>query len=196
MYNIRPIVSSVFTTGNLVVDWLRMGPYDPPSCTYQSRVLDAGDSTAHWVSLNWTGRQPVSTTVVFGTRTGSSASPDGSWSGWTGVNGSTIGSPNGRYIQYQVQLTTTDLVNTPAVESVALSYSTGKVSQTITFSPLPDKTYGNSPFTVSATATSGLVVTFTVSGACINSGTNGATVTLTGAGELHGDGASVGQHDL
>ena len=80
--------------------------------------------------------------------------------------------------------TTTDLVNTPAVESVALSYSTGKVSQTITFNPnpLPDKTYGNSPFTVAATASSNLVVTFTVSGACINSGTNGATVTLTGAG--------------
>ena len=179
LYNIRPIVSSVLITGNLVVDWLRMSPY-PESCTYQSRVLDAGDSTAHWVSLNWIGRQPVSTTVVFGTRTGNSASPDGSWSGWTGVNGSTIGSPNGRYIQYQVQLTTTtDLVNTPAVESVALAYSTGKLSQTITFNPLGNKTYGDPAFTVAATATSGLTVTFTASGAC---SITGATVSLTGAG--------------
>ena len=58
----------------------------------------------------------------------------------------------------------------------------GKLPQTITFNSLPDKAYGDPSFTVSATASSGLTVTFTVSGACINSGTNGATVTLTGAG--------------
>ena len=57
-----------------------------------------------------------------------------------------------------------------------------KASQTITFDPLPGKTYGDPPFTVVATATSGLPVTFTVSGACSNSGVNGPTVTLTGVG--------------
>ena len=45
--------------------------------------------------------------------------------------------------------------------------------------PLPNKTYGEPPFTVVATATSSLPVTFTVSGTCSIAG---ATVTVTGVG--------------
>jgi hypothetical protein len=54
-----------------------------------------------------------------------------------------------------------------------------KASQTITFGPLPAKTYGDPPFTVSATASSGLTVSFSASGNCTVTGT---TVTITGAG--------------
>ena len=54
-----------------------------------------------------------------------------------------------------------------------------KADQTITFGPLADKTYGDAPFTVSATASSGLTVTFTASGQCAISGN---TVTITGTG--------------
>ena len=72
--------------------------------------------------------------------------------------------------------------NYNAAPDVPQTFSIAKANQTITFAALPDKTYGDPPFTVVATATSGLPVTFTVSGACTNSGTNGATVTLTGAG--------------
>jgi hypothetical protein len=52
-------------------------------------------------------------------------------------------------------------------------------SQTITFAPWADKTYGDPDFIVSATASSGLVVSFAASGNCTVSGT---TVHLTGAG--------------
>ena len=55
----------------------------------------------------------------------------------------------------------------------------GKIDQNIIFDGLPDKTYGDSAFTVSATASSGLPVSFTASGQCTVSGN---TVTLTGAG--------------
>jgi hypothetical protein len=51
--------------------------------------------------------------------------------------------------------------------------------QTITFGPLANKTFGAPDFRVSATATSGLVVSFAASGKCTISGT---TVHLTGAG--------------
>jgi uncharacterized protein (DUF2147 family) len=51
--------------------------------------------------------------------------------------------------------------------------------QSIAFAPLADKTYGDPDFTVSATATSGLTVSFAASGSCTVSG---ATVHLTGAG--------------
>ena len=54
-----------------------------------------------------------------------------------------------------------------------------KQSQTISFAPLSNKTLGDPPFTVSATASSGLPVTYTASGKCSISG---SLVTLTGAG--------------
>jgi hypothetical protein len=54
-------------------------------------------------------------------------------------------------------------------------------SQTITFAPLPSRTYGDPPFTVSATASSGLSVSFTV-GATDNCTISGTTVTISGAG--------------
>ena len=55
----------------------------------------------------------------------------------------------------------------------------GTTPQTITFEPITDKTYGDAPFTVNASASSGLPVTFVFSGNCTM---DGATVTITAAG--------------
>ncbi len=59
-----------------------------------------------------------------------------------------------------------------------------KASQTITFSALAAKTLAQSPVTVSASASSGLVVGFasTTPSVCSSGGTNGATITLVAAG--------------
>jgi CSLREA domain-containing protein len=54
-----------------------------------------------------------------------------------------------------------------------------KIPQTIAFSPLANKTFGDPSFTVSATASSGLAVTFTAAGQC---NVSGSSVTLTNAG--------------
>jgi hypothetical protein len=54
-----------------------------------------------------------------------------------------------------------------------------KQGQTIAFAALPDKTIGEPQFAVSATASSGLLVSFTASGKC---SVNEAMVTLTGVG--------------
>ena len=57
-----------------------------------------------------------------------------------------------------------------------------KAPQTITFGALPDRVYGTGPFTLSATASSGLTVSFTVvSGPATVSGTQ---MTLTGVGNV------------
>jgi hypothetical protein len=56
-----------------------------------------------------------------------------------------------------------------------------KATQTITFAPLGNKTFGDAPFIVSATSTSGLAVSFAV-GASDKCTIAGSTVTLTGAG--------------
>jgi hypothetical protein len=55
----------------------------------------------------------------------------------------------------------------------------GKASQTITFGSLADKTVGDADFTVSATASSGLPVSFSATGDCT---VTGDLVSLTGAG--------------
>jgi RHS repeat-associated protein len=71
--------------------------------------------------------------------------------------------------------------NYNAATNVSKSFTVAKAAQTITFVGPTGKTYGNSPFTVSATASSGLAVTFssTTTTVCTVSGT---TVTLVAAG--------------
>jgi len=56
-----------------------------------------------------------------------------------------------------------------------------KANQTITFNPLPDKTYGDADFTITATATSGLPVSFSSSNTAVATVT-GNTVHIAGAG--------------
>ena len=58
------------------------------------------------------------------------------------------------------------------------------VSQTITFGALADKTYGDVDFTVSATVSSSLDVSFAVSGACsiVSTSTSAALIHITSAG--------------
>ena len=69
--------------------------------------------------------------------------------------------------------------NYNAAQQVTESASAQKAGQTITFAPLPDRTYGDPDFTVSATASSGLAVSFGATGQCT---VTGATVHLTGPG--------------
>ncbi len=63
----------------------------------------------------------------------------------------------------------------------SFTVTSGTSSQTITFATLPDVTFGVAPFTVSATASSGLPVTFSAIPASVCT-INVATVTITGAG--------------
>lgn len=103
----------------LSVDWLRMSPYASP-CVFTSRVFDASQA-AQWLDLSWFGTQPEDTGVAFATRTGDTATPDENWSAWADVN-SPIASPNGRYLQYQATLTTSNNNVTPRVDDVEITY--------------------------------------------------------------------------
>jgi uncharacterized repeat protein (TIGR01451 family) len=77
---------------------------------------------------------------------------------------------------YQVVATVSD-ANYQGVANGTLNIS--KAGQTINFAALPAKTFGDPDFTVSATATSNLPVSFSAAGNCT---VNGATVHITGAG--------------
>ncbi len=59
--------------------------------------------------------------------------------------------------------------------SNGLPFSVTKADQAITFNALPDRYWGDPPFNITATSTSGLTVTFTSLGSC---GVTGDTVTL------------------
>jgi Leucine-rich repeat (LRR) protein len=70
-------------------------------------------------------------------------------------------------------------VLTTSSSTVSNISTVSKIDQTITFAALADKTDGDTPFTVNATATSGLPVGFSGTGNCTVTNT---TVTLTGVG--------------
>jgi hypothetical protein len=68
-----------------------------------------------------------------------------------------------------------------SISYVPGSVTVGQASQAITFAALSNHTYGDAPFSVSATASSGLPVSFAV-GTTDNCTISGNTVTITGAG--------------
>ncbi len=68
-----------------------------------------------------------------------------------------------------------------AAPNVDRSFTVAKAAQTITFAALAGKTFGNPPFTVSATASSGLTVSFASTTTAICT-VNGSTVTIVAAG--------------
>jgi hypothetical protein len=79
-------------------------------------------------------------------------------------------------------------VNFNPAPPVSQTFTITRASQTINFEPLADKTYGDPPYAITATASSNLTVTFAAVGPCLagasrRSGISStATVTLTGAG--------------
>jgi hypothetical protein len=80
-----------------------------------------------------------------------------------------------------IQATQAGNADYAAAGAVSRSFSVTKLSQTITFAALSNEPYGTAPFTLSATASSGLAVSFasTTSSVCTVSG---STVTLVEAG--------------
>src|SRR5262249_53677701 len=69
--------------------------------------------------------------------------------------------------------------NYSAAPDVPQSFSIAKAAQTITFAALSNKSFGDPDFTVSATASSGLAVTFAAGANC---SLTGSTVHITGGG--------------
>jgi len=97
-------------------------------------------------------------------------------------------------IQGSVVLTDNALNGNPATQSVQLSGTGLAATQTISFSGLPSSaTYGSAgPYTLSATASSGLPVSYSVIGPASISGT---TLTITGAGTVVVTASQAGNGD-
>jgi CSLREA domain-containing protein len=88
--------------------------------------------------------------------------------------------------QIAVTASQTGNTNYKAATSVSLTIKVGQASQIITLASVPAATtYGNGPYTLNATASSGLPVSYTVSGpATLATTVTGTILTITGAGNV------------
>jgi hypothetical protein len=75
--------------------------------TYESEVSDA-EMVSSWGAITWRGETPGSSRIEVATRSGNTATPDDTWSEWSGPyarSGLTIVSPKARYLQWRAVLT-------------------------------------------------------------------------------------------
>jgi len=105
------------------IDWVRAGQYAGTG-TYTSCPQDAGQRV-RWDTLAWDATVPTTTTLAFRVRT----SMDGAnWSAWSdplppGPNNIPPALAFARYLQYRVEMSTTNPMWSPEVREVVLSYS-------------------------------------------------------------------------
>ena len=149
-----------------------------------SVTYSANGATAGTVPVDASSPYVSGATVTVLANTGLLAKTGYSFAGWnTAAIGGTHYAPGATF-------------SMPAASVVLYAQWTliNKLSQTITFGPLANKTLADSPVTVSATASSGLAVTFTTStpSVCSSGGTNGATITLLKAGTCTVKASQVG----
>ena len=108
----RPIVSDFSAGGgSVIVDYLYLDPVPdayPTEGTFTSRIFDAGDDRATWRTLTAVVDAPENTGVSFEVRTGTTPTPDASWTDWqpVGAAGALPGPPS-ELPQYRATLTTT-----------------------------------------------------------------------------------------
>jgi hypothetical protein len=124
------------------VDWARVGQY-PAAGSYTSCIFDAGQSTP-WGTLAADAATPTGTGVAIYTRTSNDVV---NWSEWTPVSGAVINSPAARYFQYRLDLTSSNVMQSPEVRQVSVQFSSPTPAPTIP--PLPT----NTPTPVPPTAT-------------------------------------------
>ena len=101
----------------------RLSPQRAAEGTYTSLVKDA-QTVADWGTLSWRANVPAGSRVDVFTRSGNTATPDDTWSAWSGPyavsNGEEIKSPNARYLQWKAVLN--GKANTPVLTSVSAAY--------------------------------------------------------------------------
>jgi hypothetical protein len=157
-------------------------PASPPAVS-GTTASGITDTTA---TITWSTDQPATTQVLYGTTPayGLTTAYDSTLltahtAPLTGLAPSTT---------YHVQALSANGVGTTPSPDVVFTTAPAvgqRLDQTITFPPPADRTLAQSPVTMTATASSGLTVTFstTTPGVCTAGGANGATITLVAAGQ-------------
>ena len=101
----------------------KLAPQRAAEGSYVSLVRDA-QTVADWGTLSWRATMPAGARVDVFTRSGNTATPDDTWSAWSGPysapQGEEIKSPNARYLQWKAVLTGKQ--STPVLTSVSAAY--------------------------------------------------------------------------
>jgi hypothetical protein len=94
-----------------------------PRGTYESETRDA-EMIATWGAISWHATVPAGSRVELYTRSGNTETPDDTWSAWSSAysnaEGSSIGSPKSRYLQWRAVLT--GKADGPVLTSVTAAY--------------------------------------------------------------------------
>ncbi|MFA5779206.1 MAG: DUF2341 domain-containing protein, partial [Elusimicrobiota bacterium] len=117
-----------------------------PAGELQSRAIDTGKKGTRWGQVSWGQSVPAGTSIKLKTRTGDTATPDGTWSAWnsssvptgewyTVATGTPVASPRSRYIQYISSFTTIYSTNTPQLNEVTIQYATNTATSPNLVSP-------------------------------------------------------------
>jgi len=101
------------------------GPYAAYG-TFLSSVLDSGAGPSVWDVVFYDAALPPSTTLTVALRSGDTAVPDVTWSGWSAEipvqTGAVISLPAARYLQYRAILQTADEMASPALDEITVTY--------------------------------------------------------------------------
>ena len=184
----RPVAASDYNafSGNVVVDYVRNTPYQTAG-SFLSRVFD-GSTGINWESIDFTAEKPAGTSLAIAVRTGNTAIPDASWTPFTAIAAPGALAVQSRYIQYRADLASSDVHVTPVLSDIRITGAAlppippPPQDQTITFAPIGPKTFGDAPFALIASSSSGLPVSFSiVSGPA---SVAGSMLTITGGGTV------------
>lgn len=134
------------------------------SGSFTSATVDLGSKLlSATISYGAGSILPAGTAVNFDVRAGNTAIPDGTWSAWTtGIangGGASVVAGN-RYLQYRVNLSTTDSTVTPTVDQVNISYSqyvSGDLISSVYDSGDANNLVTNMRWTASATSSTEIV---------------------------------------
>ena len=114
----------LFATSNMG-KLFKISPNFRKSGQYLSEVLDTY-TTSKWGSISWKGEYVENGSIKFYTRSGNTEEPNETWSKWssayTDQDGSNITNPDSRFLQWKLELNTSDYQKSPKVKSVSVSY--------------------------------------------------------------------------
>ncbi|MBI2530392.1 MAG: hypothetical protein HYW05_04580 [Candidatus Diapherotrites archaeon] len=112
----------------------------PAYGTLTSNIYDANKKIS-WSRASWNSLLSEGTSITLQTRT---SDDNVNWSAWSGAysnpSGSAITSPNGRYIQYRINLTTFNSNNTPVLYDISIE-GTGQQAPAAGAFSISDDTY-------------------------------------------------------
>lgn len=106
----------------LQANWFELSPFTATTAIYESEIFDAG-SVKNWNMISWRAQTSGLTDVKVFCRYGNSARPGNNWTPFLEVANNTNPGMKSRFIQYRVNLSTTDLNFSPTFGGINISGS-------------------------------------------------------------------------